>query len=101
MIHRDKIAYIHTIFTITAFPTNVEVESEQFQGENATVTLKWAQGDNEFYNVDVIPHAPRQYTENTTIELTLLYNIQYNVSIVAFLCEYNRTDTIEFLYGKT
>ena len=61
----------------------------------------WAQGNNEFYNVDVIPPAPiLYYTEGTILELTLLYNVQYNVSIVAFLCEFNRTDTITFLYGK-
>ena len=83
-----------------AFPTTIEVESEEFQSENVTITLKWAQGDNEFYNVAVVPHMPVQYTGSTTLELTLLYNIQYNMSIVAFLCEYNTTDIIELLYGK-
>ena len=86
--------------THIAFPTNVEIESEQFQSENAIITLTWAQGDNEFYNINVTPHAHGQYTESTTVELTLLYNVQYNVSIVAFLCEFNRTDTFEFCYGK-
>ena len=78
----------------------VKVDSEKFKSENVTIILKWAQGDNEFHNVSVYPYVPIHYIGSTTIELTLLYNVQYNVSIVAYLCEYNTTDVIKLLYGK-
>ena len=82
-----------------AFPTIIKVESEHFQSENVNITLNWTQANNEFYDIDVIPRAPTHYAESTTVELTLLYNVHYNINIVAFLCEFNRTNTIEFLYG--
>ena len=78
-----------------------KVESEQFQSENVTIILNWAQGDNDLYNIRVNPYLPIHFIGSTTAELILLYNVQYNVSIIAFLCEYNTTDVIELLYGKS
>ena len=78
----------------------VQVKSEEFQSENITIVLKWAQGDNEFYNASIVPSVPVLYTGSTTIELILQYNAPYSVSIVAFLCEYNTTDVIDLHYGK-
>ena len=86
--------------TDAALQTEVEVLSERFQSENVTVTLKWVQGVNDFYNVQVVPPVYMYYNDSTTVELTLLYNILYSVTIIAYLCEYNTTDVTEFLYGK-
>ena len=86
--------------TDAAFQSVVRIESEQFQNDNVTIILNWAQGDNEFYNTSIIPCVSMFHIENTTIKLTLQYNTMYSVSIVAFLCEYNTTDVVELHYSK-
>ena len=51
----------------------VQVVSEEFESETITIVLKWAQGDNEFYNASIVPYAPMLYTGSTTIKLTIQY----------------------------
>lgn len=47
--------------TDAAFQSMVQVVSEEFESETITIVLKWAQGDNEFYNASIVPYVPIYY----------------------------------------
>ena len=86
----------------------VQVRSEQFGLDNITVILQWLnEGGGVSYSASVTPEslAVEMLIGNVTgyasIELVLLYNTQYNLSIVASLCGVNSTTSItELNYGK-
>ena len=71
---------------------------------NVTVTLQWPQEAGVVYHVNVL--SAISYTELTkamshntiTINLTISYNIRYNVSILSSLCGVTTTKVL--LYGK-
>ena len=73
--------------------------------ENITVTLQWPREAGAVYHISVSPEIP--HTEFTTISdhifvinLTISYNIQYNVSIVSSLCGVTTYTTKVLKYGK-
>ena len=73
--------------------------------DNVTVILEWInEGGGVSYNASVTPESPsaEMFTGNVSgIKLVLLYNIQYNLSTVATLCEENSAATItELNYGE-
>ena len=86
----------------------VQVSSEQFRRDNVTVILEWPnEGGGVSYSASVMPEglSAEMLTGNDTstgIKLVLLYNTQYNLSIVATLCEEenNATSIIELNYGE-
>ena len=74
-----------------------------FLTNNVTVTLQWPREPGAVYSVSVSPQTP--HTELTTmnydifaINLTVSYNIQYNVSIDSSLCGIITTKVLN--YGK-
>ena len=67
--------------------------------DNVTVVLEWIyEGGGISYNASVTPESPliEMFTGNGTqgVKLVLLYNIQYNLSTIATLCEENSAATI-------
>ena len=84
----------------------VKVSSEQFGRDNVTVILEWPnEGGGVSYRASATPEGPsaEMHTGNGTgIKLVLLYNTQYNLSIVATLCEEenNATSITELNYGE-
>ena len=72
--------------------------------ENITVTLQWPREAGVVYHISVSPEIP--HTKFTTsdhmfvINLTISYNIQYNVSIVSSLCTCGVNTTRVLKYGK-
>ena len=82
---------------------NVTVGNQLLRSDNVTVTLQWPQEAEAVYNINVSPEI--SHTElfskghNVfTISLTILYDTQYNVSIVSSL--YGVTTTKVLNYGK-
>jgi hypothetical protein len=66
-----------------------------------TVTLQWPREAGAVYSVNVVPQTPHTELSNAmTImtNLTVSYNIQYNVSIVSSLCGVTTTTVLN--YGK-
>ena len=45
--------------------------------------MEWTQQVEAMYDVRVVPPAPIVFTGNTSCQLTLSYNIEYNLSVVA------------------
>ena len=83
---------------------NVTVVNHILRNNDVTVTLQWPEEAGAVYRVSVLPAV--SYTELTnamshntiTVNLTISYHIQYNVSIVSSLCG---VTTIKVLnYGK-
>ena len=67
--------------------------------DNVTVTLQWPLEDGGVYRVDVLPHTDltKTMSHNTnTINLTISYNIQYNVTIVSSLCGVTTTKVLKY-----
>ena len=85
------------------YSLNVSLVNQLLTNNNVTVTLQWFQEAGIVYHVNVLPENLMSHTEfvshdTTTINLTLSYNIQYNVSIVSSLCGVTTTKVLN--YGK-
>ena len=81
---------------------NVTMVNQLLSNDDVTVTLKWPQEPGAVYHVNVSPETPHTALTNTTltimINLTVSYNILYNVSIVSSLCGVTTTKVLN--YGK-
>ena len=72
----------------------------QFLRNSIAVTLQWPREDGAVYSVNVSPFT--EFTNNTmnhdsiVINLTISYNIQYNVSVVSSLCGITTTKMLNY-----
>ena len=71
---------------------------------NVTVTLQWPGEPGAVYSVNIMPETPHNefisnHHNNVVINLTIFYNIQYDVSIVSSLCGVTTTRVLKY-YGK-
>ena len=80
---------------------NVSLVNQLLRNNDVTVTLQWPQEAGAFYHVNVLPEI--SHTEFTTtshdiftINLTISYDIQYNVSIVSSLCGDTTTKVLNY-----
>ena len=90
----------------TDFPNSPEVvlrsDVVYFGSDNFSATLEWSQyNDRETYSFAIIP-APLHTGRNTTtsVQLVLLYNTQYNVTVTANLCGHSNATNFAIHYGK-
>ena len=81
--------------------------SEDYQADNVTVTVKWdpaQQMDNIITlittTVTVSPLVPIIPTGNTSRELVISYNTEYNLSVVAVTACGNAAATKKLNYGE-
>ena len=75
--------------------------NQLIRNNNVTVTLQWSREAGAVYNVNVLPESSHNVFANAmtvTINLTVSYNIQYNVSIASNLCGVTITKVLN--YGK-
>ena len=79
-------------------PPDVSIQdlekSEQFGTDSFTLTVNWTQENGQYplhYDINTLPYqgAIRRFIDDTSIELTVPYNISFNISITTSLC--NRT----------
>ena len=83
---------------------NVFLVNHLLRNNDVTVTLQWPGEAGIIYHVNVFPDTSLTeshaiMSDNTiTINLTISYNIQYNVSIVSSLCGVTTTKVLN--YGK-
>ena len=76
------------------------MESEWYGSESVTVTFEWTQERDILYNVTVYPlPVVDYYVGSTRIQITVLYNIQYQVSVSATICEHITTAIRRLHYG--
>lgn len=75
--------------------------SEEFGADNVTVTVEWTQEEGAIYRIIIVPQEPMTFTGDSSIQLTLLYNINYSVSVAAALpCQYQAHGHIMLFYGE-
>ena len=80
---------------------NVTMVNQLLRNDDVTVTLQWLREPGAVYHVRVSPQTPHINVTNViaiTINLTVPYNIQYNVRIVSSLCGVTTTKVLK--YGK-
>ena len=74
--------------------------SERFVTNSVTLCLEWSTKNGVSYNVSVDPTRFVNYTGKDSAQLTVSYNIMYNVSVVASLCGKNSATFSVQKYGE-
>ena len=82
-----------------------ETKSSQFGNESVILMLEWTGEHNSVssYSVDIFPQADIVVNDRSArliLQIELLYNTLYNVSIIASLCGKNSSSFIELHYGE-
>lgn len=77
--------------------------SEEYRADRVTVTVDWTQ-EAVLYNItiiNIIPEVPVYYIGRTQVNLTLMYNTKYNMSLqAASVCENRVAGHLQLFYGK-
>ena len=82
------------MFIIYAAPSNVVVNISEFFGVNTvTIALELTQKNDIMYSVSIFPSAiaTAEMSGGSSILLTLLYNVHYNISIEVTHCGISTT----------
>ena len=80
---------------------NVTTVNQLLRSHDVTVTFQWPRETGAIYHVTALPQTPHVKVTNVmtvTINLTVSYDIQYNISIVSSLCGITTTKVLN--YGK-
>ena len=86
-------------FVINAVTPQVNI-SQWFEVNSITVFLEWTTINGASYNISADPEPTVNYTGKTSAQLSLSYNIKYNVSVTASLCGRNSTFFSALNYSK-
>ena len=79
----------------------MNISDEQYEVDNVTITVKWAQLLGVMYTIKVSPWVPLVYNGSTSLQLTISYNTDFNLSVEAIApCRDNITVSIRLQYGK-
>ena len=83
----------------------LNIQSEEYEADNVTITVTvvWAQQTavHVRYSASVVPWAPLMPNGSASYQLTILYNTDYNFSVVATTpCRPNATMFIILNYGE-
>ena len=96
--------FIDDALQFTNDTLNISLVKELLRNNDVTVTFRWPREDGIIYHINIYPDTSVSRTHtvmsHTTIavNLTISYNIQYNVSIVSSLCGVTTTKLLK--YGK-
>lgn len=82
-------------------PTIISI-SEEYRAENITVLVEWTQEEGVSYNITIIPMPiPTTFTGRTRVQLIVLYNIEYNMSLEAVaVCQSVASSHVRLFYGE-
>ena len=78
-------------------------EVMEFGGDNVVVAFQWTREDGVSYTLDIVPHANHNITFQAiaSVQVQVLYNTVYNVSIKSSLCgQINATTSFLLNFGK-
>ena len=89
----------------------ISFKQEEFGRDRVTVSVEWTSTkelENSFeshvsYGVSIKPSTDVTIVkiDTTRANMTVSYNVRYNVSVVAVFCDQmNTSDVIELMYGK-
>jgi hypothetical protein len=77
---------------------NVTMANQLLRSDDVIVTLQWPREPGAVYHVDEIAHIEHISMRHSifTINLTISYNSQYNVTIVSSLCGVTTTRILQY-----
>ena len=78
----------------------MSILDQHYEPDNVTVTVEWTQQLGAMYNVKISPLAPVIINGSSSRQLIVLYNTEYNLSVVAITHCLNATDLITLHYGE-
>ena len=78
----------------------IAVTSEEFGADNVTVTVEWTQQEGATYQIIIVPKIPVTFIGESSIQLILLYNINYNLSVESALPCYQAQSHVLLFYGE-
>jgi hypothetical protein len=82
------------------YPPTLRIISKDYSADNVTVTVEWSQQAYVTYNVTVVPMISIVFTGNTSCQLTIPYNMEYNLIVEATApCRPNTTSSILLKHG--
>ena len=85
-------------FIANSWPA-LSIADQQFGPNNVKVTLKWVENEVNFSRLSVFPSVDVRMTGNMTVQLTVPYDVQHNVSIS--VCSQPPTKVAELYYSRT
>ena len=85
-----------TLYYTVAIPSI----SEQFRAKDISVTLEWTRTNGVSYSIRVDPEVAVNYTGRNSAQITVSYDIKYNVSVIVALCGITTTNLVIIHYGK-
>ena len=102
---------VNNVFITTAFsdidhrPVILSIISEDFESNGVVVTLKWLTHVQLIYtyHVDIVPQPSSLIigVNRSSVQLKILYNLAYNVSVVKMSpCGQSIATIIELYYGE-
>ena len=92
---------LHTFLLGTITDTSVVI-NKYYGTENVAVIIEFQAQKHVSYITTVTPDngEAMRFTDVTTFNLTVSYNIRYEVSIMATLCQHNSFKNFELHYGE-
>ena len=89
----------HNVILDIHYKPTLSISSEEYEADSVTVTEEWASVQQA--DVRISPLVPIKFTGLTSLQLTILYNTEYNFSVVAVApCRPNATAFITLNYGE-
>ena len=82
-------------------PESIATHVIRYEADNVLVMLDWAPVDGVSYNITTIPPVAVDFNASTIAQLTLHYNTQYNISILASLCEQSLIISHDLKFGES
>ena len=77
------------------------VISEEFGADNVTVTVEWTQVEGVTYQIIIVPQTLITSIGESSIQLILLYNTNYNLSVESTLpCQHQAQSHVLLFYGE-
>ena len=90
--------YYYTL--IEHYTPTLGIVAEEYSADNVTVTVEWTQHVYTTYDVRVVPQVLIVFTGSMSLQLTIPYNTEYNLTVEATApCRPYATALIGLKYG--
>ena len=81
-------------------PPEFNVSVEQFELTGVVATIEWTRENGISYNLSTSPDVPIAFSGDTSVRVTISYDIQFMVNVSAMLCGEITTTVKNLFYGK-
>ena len=78
----------------------LNVSAEQFELTGVVIIIKWVRENGISYNISTFPDVPIAFLGDTSVRVTIPYDVQFTVNVLAMLCGKITTTEKNLFYGK-